>query len=160
MLSTTTIIYIVIALVILFFIYNSMKKCEGLPTGSLTKLPIKTCTINEVDFSTQLQALENKIKTTIGTPANNFVVNMKIVGNKYYIEFLNCVRLDLPKAMTNMNADSVRIGVYIDNKKNLSGIVDIGPELKAIKTAAAPGVVQFDSKICKGCADSIIINIY
>ncbi len=85
MCSTTTIIYIVIAFIVLIFIYNYMKKkSEGLETGSLTKLSIPKCTTSkDIDISNELIKLENKIKSS----DKNINVKLSKINN-YIIEFI------------------------------------------------------------------------
>ncbi len=162
MCSTTTIIYIVIACIVLIFIYNYMKKnSEGLAPNSLSIIPNEKCVTNEKEISSQLQNLEDKIKTSIGADANSLKLNMrKLSDSKYIIEFKNCQRLDLPTNQNDMNTDNVYIStVRINNKWYRNIKINIGPELKAIKNAANNDILSFETQPCPGCTDSIIINL-
>ncbi len=163
MCSTTTIIYIVIAFIVLIFIYNYMKKkSEALAPFSLFIISNEKCVTQETrEISSQLQDLEDKIKTNIGADANSLKVSMsRLSDSKYIIEFKNCQRLDLPTTQNDMNKDDVYIyTVRINDKWYRNTKINIGPELKAIKNAANNDILSFEPQICNGCADSIIINL-
>jgi hypothetical protein len=130
MCSTTTIIYIVIAFIVLLFIYNYMKKnSEGLETGSLTELSIQKCTSNDIDISKELIELEKKIKNV------NRDLSVKLNKNptNYYIEFIQnpAIKIELSDDLSMLSGKFIKILFNIDIKQEIINLKNkLGPDMK------------------------------
>ncbi len=131
MCSTTTIIYIVIAFIVLLFIYNYMKKnSEGLETGSLTKLSIQKCTSNDIDISNELIELEKKIKNV------NRDLSVKLNKNptNYYIEFIqnSPIKIEVSDDLSRLIGKFINSILFnIDIKQEIINLKNkLGPDMK------------------------------
>jgi hypothetical protein len=176
MLSTTTIIYIVIAIVILFFIYNSMKKCEGYTgTPAMTTYSSK----KNIDITKQVSEIERKLRVV------DPLINVKVevyggipkkrypIDPNFRLTFTSSSdRVKMLDVMTDQKSHSLsgktqyyyvpngKLRLKDANKNQVGDLIDISEDLNAIKNNNKPERITFTMVLVKGGFDTlnIIVN--
>ncbi len=167
MLSTKTIILIVVGLVILFFIYKSMKKCEGY-TGD-GKMTLNTKKDKTIDISSYLNDIETKLR--IEDPSSSLHVRLyggrkgfgKDVDPNFEISFSSSSptvkMLDVMKDQTGIVNGILKLKDI--ERKQVGNLININNELNNMTTYLKNQKVRvrFQSKTVEGGFDKLLIII-
>jgi hypothetical protein len=167
MLSTKTIILIVVGLVILFFIYNSKKKCVGYSgTTTMTTYTSK----KNIDITKEVSEIERKLRVV--DPFIN--VNVEVYGGRNKPLF-RVIDPNFRLTFTTISSSKVKmLDVMKNQQNNVSGIlklkdidrnqvgdlIDISADLNAIINNNKPDRIKFTMDFVRGGFDklNIIVN--